>query len=230
MAALKQGLCNQKHARCSRQTGHFCLVSESQAMGKITGFLTILLFSYCCNIKGDAEDDRAGTLMKNTSALSRLSLFIHWLDSSLYQFYFPLYLHAYTPYQSRLTRLYITDVQHRVLPVLEPFSQPAPTSGQGLGSQISHMTNKISLVFAVVAIDFGDHGLLSALTLLHFCGEYKKSTLLKSEQWNHNEYSYPLNYFILYITHSHYFQYIRQKLRENSATKIVIYSNFKSGK
>lgn len=43
--------------------------------------------------------------MKNTSALSRLSLFIHWLDSSLYWLHFPLHLHAYTPYQSRLTRL-----------------------------------------------------------------------------------------------------------------------------
>lgn len=111
MAASKEGLCNQKQTRCSRQTGHFCLVSESQSMGEITGFLTILLFSYCCNIKGDAEDDRAGTLMKNTSALSRLSLFIHWLDSSLYWFHFPLHLHVYTPYQSRLTKLYITDVQ-----------------------------------------------------------------------------------------------------------------------
>lgn len=139
MAASKEGLCNQKQTRCSRQTGHFCLVSESQSMGEITGFLTILLFSYCCNIKRDAEDDRAGTLMKNTSALGRLSLFIHWLDSSLYWFHFPLHLHAYTPYQSRLTKLYITDVQHRVLPVFEPFSQPASTSGQGLGSQTSSL-------------------------------------------------------------------------------------------
>lgn len=49
------------------------------------------------------------------------------------------------------------------------------------------------------------HGLLSAPTLLHSWGEGIKSTLLKSEQWKHNEYTYPLNDFILYITHSHYF-------------------------
>lgn len=91
-------------------------------MGGITRFPTILLFSYYCNIKGDAEVDRAGTLVKNTSALGRLSLFIHWLDSSFYWLHFPFHLHAYTPYQSRLTRLDLTDVQHRVLPVLEPIS------------------------------------------------------------------------------------------------------------